>query len=75
MEPGSTITVGLQVAANDHKSKFLSEEEYAEMHGHIVNLPFLRDRIILRTGKLFIETGRKLTMTSLKHMHSMEEMT
>jgi hypothetical protein len=74
MLQGINTSVGLQLAADNHQSNFLNEEEFAEKYGHVVNPPSLRDRIFLRTGLLFIETGKKLTTTSLKHMRLTEEM-
>ena len=73
MLPGSSMTVGLQIAAMNPKTTPLDQEQDAQKHGRLVRLPCLRDRICLRAGKFFINAGKKLTSASLEHMHLTEE--
>ena len=67
------ITIGLQMAAVNPKSKCFDEEQYAQMHGHTINLSSLRYLIILHAGKFFIHAGKKLTSASLGLMELREE--
>ena len=39
----------------------LDEEQYAQRYGHVVRIPSLRSKFILRLGKLFIRIGEKMT--------------
>ena len=67
------ISIGLKVTANDYEPQCDNLEQYVQRHGHVSRLPNLRDRFYLRTGKLLITFGEKLTAISLQHMRLSEE--
>ena len=73
MLPTTFYSAGLQIEAAKLHDEAMNEEQQAQRNGHPIQLPTLRDRILLQTGYFLIKEGRKLTMASAGHGHLKEE--
>jgi hypothetical protein len=63
---------GLLVAAAQAESSRVRPEE--EGMGHLVLLPTLRDRLMLRAGQLMIAAGEKLTAIGMKDIQLTQDL-